>query len=481
MNKFVIVPKQLGPNDRDGSIVRAFIMTENAFFCSLSRSVLDRESLMKTRAQLIFILTVWGIAALGCSVTEDKISLWKTTRKGPQKIADVISDDAISNDLRSAATLALIEIKQHALLNTAFESLSAEDADALVSATIPKLAVLIRGGSEDAGTLTSTQISAINGAYLLYSFAGPQSRQPVEKELISWCTEGDFRLRERAGFNIRVIINKVGSPAYMALIKRLRIDEPAIEKIAQIIMESEDATILSKASVEIVTELKNKPEKIAGTHLKAAGIIGGSAVADFLVSLVSDSGQSAQLRDFALLVYSTALENKKLNATNAHAVHLVAVAEDAAQDKKIRENIYLTLAQMTFPAATDSLTRLLVSDDFFWRMVGARCLFRQSGDKQLLTVLQTKKIATDSQEISELVSMIARFPKLKIALISTLAGTDNFSVGIAVAALGILGNAKDIPHLEKIKGNRGRLPAGFSAKTVGAAASDAILAIEKKG
>ncbi|MBN2719046.1 MAG: hypothetical protein JXX14_24575 [Deltaproteobacteria bacterium] len=431
--------------------------------------------------RIIFLLFFASAIPGGCSVTEEKIALWKSTRNGPQKLADVLSDTSAELNLRASATLALIEIKQHSLLNDTYRQLSKNDADTVIQATVPALSKQINAKTGAADALTSVQIAAINGAYLLYAFAGDKSKTSLENELIDWCTHGNFRARERAGFNIRVIMKKVGAPAYLALSKRLDIDEPSIEKIAAIIKDAEDQSIIGHASKQIAQSLGQHIGGITMAHLRAAGILGGQPVADFLIALVVNPNLSAQLRDYGLLVFFTAMEQQRIIASVSHATQLVAIAEDTTQAQAFREQVYLTLAQMTFPVATASFSLLLSSRDFFWRMLGARCLLRQNGKQHLPTVLQTRKIVTDTTETGELISLVAKFPSLKDTLISTLSGTHSFSVGIAISVLGIVGNRNDIPQLEKLRENRGRLPSVFSASTIGAAASAAISAIEKKG
>ncbi|MBN2531069.1 MAG: hypothetical protein JXR76_32085 [Deltaproteobacteria bacterium] len=436
---------------------------------------------MKKHFEVAAVLLFVGFAVLGCSVTEEKITLWKSTQNGPGKIADVIRDQSQEISLRSAATVALIDLKEHALINDVFRGLPPDDADEVILASMPALTRQIKGDSAEDSGLSSTQITAKDGMYLLFAFAGQKSRKPVEDELIRWCTEGDFRAREQAGFNIRVIIEKIGVPVYRKMIKNLTIDKRNLMQIARILRASENREILNDASRQLAGELQRHLDKITDGHLTAAAIIGGKPVADMLVAVVAQTSLPIQLRNYALLAYSTALEKKNVSSNDKQVARLVSAAEDTARPTDHREQIYLTLAQTVSPATVASFKRLLKDQTFFWRMVGVRCLLRQNGEAHLDIILENREMVTDTQETEELTALIARFPNLKSAIVAKLKSNDRFSMGLAIGVLALLGTQDDIPSLKPLTRSRERLPAEFPDKTVGAAASAAILAIEKKG
>ncbi|MBN2341097.1 MAG: hypothetical protein JXX29_04110 [Deltaproteobacteria bacterium] len=434
---------------------------------------------MRTKILLITLLS--GLLLFGCKVTEEKISLWKSTQAGPQKIAEVLSDSEAPVELRSAAAIALIEIKQHALLTESLEKISKEEADNVIYTAVPSLTAQVKGNPSDSADLASEQIAAKDGLFLLYEFAGPKSKDAVQQTLVDWCTEGDFASRERAGFNIRVIIKKIGAPVYTALVKKLTIDNNGIEPVAKLLRASEDKPILAAASKQIAAELKGNLGKFRKTHLRAAAIIGGAPVGDFLVGVATDNTLNDELRKYALRAYSVALEDGSIAPTESQLIPLVAMAENTALDKYQREEVYLTLAQIDLPQSVLALEKLLSSKEFFWRMVGARCLLRLDGNTHLTTVLQSKRITTDAEETGEFIALIAKFPKIKSALIAALQSSHPYSVAIAINALALMGGTDALAALKKYQTSTVRLPRLFSTKTVGDAATAAIDAIEKKG
>lgn len=450
-------------------------------YIAYSKLLSDRVVLMKLKTKFTFVALGITVLGLGCTITEDKIELWKSTQNGPQKIAEVLSDSEASIDLRSAAAVALIEIKQHALLTEAFEKLSQNESDAVIKATVPILAPLSQGSPDSPADLTSDQIAAKDGLFLLYDFTGPQSRTLIKEALVKWCTEGDFASRARAGFNIRVIIKKVGKPMYSALTNELQITQNSIEPIAKLLRDSEDKDVLQEASTKISQELKKNMGKFSKVHLRAAAIIGGAPVGDFLISIAVDNALNHELRKYALRAYSVALEEKTILPTDSQVEPLVAMAENAETDKFQREETYLTLGQINLPQTVTALEKLLKDKDFFWRMVGSRCLLRLDGNTHLTTILRTKRITTDEVETRELIQLIAKFPKLKPAVSTVLQSAHAFSIGVAINVLATIGDKKTITALQKIKSSATRLPKLFSERTVGAAASTAIDAIGKKG
>ncbi|MEO5768672.1 MAG: hypothetical protein ABIS92_10010, partial [Polyangia bacterium] len=77
------------------------------------------------RAVLLSLLAVVFSSALGCSKpSSDNIQLWKTTEKGPGKLAEALRDRGTDPKLRAEAAVALVDIGR------------AEEVDAAL-ATIP--------------------------------------------------------------------------------------------------------------------------------------------------------------------------------------------------------------------------------------------------------------------------------------------------------------------------------------------------------
>lgn len=431
-------------------------------------------------------LPIWvsvAMALAGCEIDDKKIELWKTTENGPKKLAGALINPDQPMDVRVKTAIALVEIKNLDLMRESFQKMEKQDAQKVIGALAPELARLSKGagGGPAEKTLTKQQIDAKDGLYALLDFADSGTRGAVEKPLIEWCVEGNYNIRAMAGYNIRTIVKKIGAPAAVAIAQLLTVDQVAIEPVAKLIREVGDASALQAASKRMAEELRGNVPKIRETQLIAAAVIGGGEVAAALLDLATDKDLSAELQRFSLRAYSQAIDSGYIRPDRAQIDRLFSMAENAEYDRYQREETYLTLAQCAGKGDVPRMAALLASEDFFWRLVGLRCLMRMDGEGQLAGALRTAGLATTPDEVDEVVGWIAKFPKLLPAVRGVLGGDDPFSRGVAISVLALRGEAAvDGPALEALAGDRTRLPKGFEHATLGAAAKAALAQLANK-
>jgi hypothetical protein len=440
---------------------------------------------MYTVRPLTLMLLLAFSALLGCSVDQEKIDLWKTTENGPKKLAGALFDPGQPMEIRCKAAIALVEINNWDLYRESFQKMEKGDAQKVIAALAPQLAQISKG--ENAGqaenTPTKRQIDAKDGLYLLLDFAGPENRNAVEKPLIAWCVEGNYNIRAMAGYPVRTIAKKIGAPAAQELTKLLNVDQIAIEPISKLIRDVGDASALAMASKHVAEQLRANVSRIEEKHLIAAAVVGGSEVAQALLDLATDKKLDAELQRFALRAYSQSIESTYIKPDKAQIDRLFAMAENPEYDQFQREETYLTLAQAGGRDDVARVSKLLLSEEFFWRLVGMRCILRMDGEGQLAMVLRSKQLATDAEEVDEVVGWIAKFPKLLPAVREVLKSDDAFPRAVAVYVLGMKGDkATDAPVLEKLVTDKTKLPQGFDHATLGDAAKAALESLaQKKG
>ncbi|HUT77626.1 MAG TPA: hypothetical protein VM285_08065, partial [Polyangia bacterium] len=233
---------------------------------------------------LYSMLIVFGCLALtGCTVTEEKIELWKTTQNGPKKLAGTVIDPGISVDLRAKAGAALVAINEWDLFRDAFLKMERSDAQGVIQGMAPLLGAVVAGGGESAA-LTREQIDAKDGLFIMVEHAEGEALAAVRQHLIAWCTEGEYNQRAMAGqYNSKTIVRKLGAPAAEAMIPLLSVDEVTIEHVANLIREVEDAAVLEKASAHWAGQLTSNVTKVGELHMVVAAIIGGEALADAMI------------------------------------------------------------------------------------------------------------------------------------------------------------------------------------------------------
>ncbi len=431
---------------------------------------------------LLFLLTMCVFT--GCKVTEEKIEIWKGTQNGPKKLAGTLIDPSIDINLRVKAGVALVEINEWEKFKESFPKMEKSDSETVILALASVLGKLSRGAGvgPQEKSLDKLQIDAKDGLYLMLDYAQSRSKNAVIEPLVAWCVEGNYNIRAMAGYNVRAVVKKIGEPATNALATLLTTDQIAIEPIAKLIVDVNNKNSNKKASEFLSEQLKSNIKQIGEKHLVAAAIIGGQAIANTLLDLATDKDLSDELQRFALRAYSQSLDNGSIKATPGQMDILFVMAENTEFDKFQREETYLTIAQAGGPKDSDRMAKLLTNDVFFWRLVGLRCLLRMDGKNQLASALNTKKLARDGEEISEVIIWTSRFPKLVDQIREALKEGNTFAKSVAVYALGVVGSIdKDVPMLERLLDNKTKLPDGFDHKTLGEAARAAINEIKKKG
>jgi len=422
--------------------------------------------------------------ASGCQVTEEKIELWKGTQNGPKKLAGTLIDPDVSIELRAKAAVALVEIKELDLFQEAFQKMEKADSQQLISQAAPILGSMIGGDAGlDENSLTPTQVDAKDGLYLMLDFADGASRDAVVQPLVRWCSSGNFNIRAMAGsYNAQAIAKKLGGPAAMGMADVLVMNQRAIEPISKLIKDIGDAAALEKASARISAELMANIDKVEEVHLVSAAIIGGAPVADMLLAMATNKGLSPELQRFALRAFSMSLETGGLQATQAQVDILFTMAENREYDQYQREETYLTIAQAARKEDAERMSKLLLEDNFFWRLTGLRCLLRMDGEGWLEKALTTKKLAREASEVGEIVEWTSKFPGLADTFRALLGNKSAMVKGVAIYSLGVTGDkAKDVPLLQKLSSSGTKLPAGFKHATVGEAAAFAVAELDKKG
>jgi hypothetical protein len=169
-----------------------------------------------------------------------------------------------------------------------------------------------------------------------------------------------------------------------------------------------------------------------------------------------------------------------MKSSPARMERLFAIGESSEYDKFHREETYLTIAQIGGAADAERVGRLLQDKDFYLRLTGMRCMLRMDGPGQIKRILETKGLAASAQEISEVIDWVGKFPDLRGALRQLVGAGTPFARGVAILALGVIGDGSDAETLGQLAGDRTKLPKGFRHGTLGEAARAMAEELKKK-
>src|SRR3954452_2314175 len=120
---------------------------------------------MRNRPNSVLVVLLRGVCGLGfvaslaggisgCDkVTSENVQLWKTTEKGPAKLAQALRDGHVSPALRAEAALALVDLGQWDDVLAAWTALPPETRSALAAAALPQATTAMRSSAPEKALL----------------------------------------------------------------------------------------------------------------------------------------------------------------------------------------------------------------------------------------------------------------------------------------------------------------------------------------
>ena len=215
--------------------------------------------------KIVTFLVVLSLS--GCKADSDDVDAWKETIKGPGRLAAVVGSDRYSDDLRSQAALAMVEMDRNdvsglRLLKDALDQLRREDPEAselIVTSMVPRLEALL---GEQADDDLPAQIRAKDAAYMVIPYAPDDARTALTRSVVGWYSR-DFQGRSLAGdYSAEQVTRTLGAEAAEMLVDALheKMSPQAMIKIAEIIGEDGDEVTKDRAAQRLV-EIEKAMEK----------------------------------------------------------------------------------------------------------------------------------------------------------------------------------------------------------------------------
>jgi hypothetical protein len=229
----------------------------------------------KTRWMLQWICA--GVLACGvltgCRVDSDEVEYWKGSVKGPTRLVALLGSDKYSNELRTEAALAMVEMDRNdvnglALLDEALQELQQKDkpaSEAIVTAMAPKLeaALAEEVPTEEGAGPPEAQVRAKDAAYMVIPYAPDGLRADLIESLVGWYSK-DFAGRSLAGdYSAEQVTRALGAPAARMLVDGMHSQMPrqALIKIAEIVGEGGDPETKAKAAEKLVAMEREMEKK----------------------------------------------------------------------------------------------------------------------------------------------------------------------------------------------------------------------------
>ncbi len=417
----------------------------------------------------------------GCSVKPEDLEKWKTTQKGPDKLAAVLLDDKYDADLRARSAVALAEVGEFAqwdVLEKAFKVIEEPQRSAIIDAMVPYLDKLMKEGTEPPSPPLQSQVSGKDLAHLVYPYSQGESKTRIEDLLIAWCV-ADFNQRFFIGRkSIDIIVMDVGERAAGPMVELLGPDSEVYDKVTEYLDKMAPEEIQHKAGTKLIERarqrMKNYNGKIDQSLLVSLGRMGGADVRAFLLENAGKADLPPQTSRGSMMAY---LQFELWHKDDVET--LFAIAESTDQDYSVRNWSYDAIVAIGDKGNKERIGKLLhttaesgVDKDRF-RGVGVDELLKLLGTEGIPYIIEEVVAEEDPWEDwldlrdyvpvrlvqgkdGKLLTGAERKKALE-QLRPFLDHKEAVARGLAAYAIGLVGEKSDIEKLESLKKDKAKL------------------------
>ena len=421
------------------------------------------------------------ILATGCSVKAEDLEKWKTTQKGPDKLAAVLLDDKYDADLRAQAAVALADVGEFAqweVLEKAFKVIGEPQRTQIIEAMVPYLEKMVSEGTEPPSPPLQSQVSGKDLAHLVFPYSTGESKSKIEDLLIAWCV-ADFNQRFFIGRkSIDIIIMDVGEKASGPMVELLGPDSEVYDKVTEYLDKMAPEETQHEAGTKLIERarqrMKNYDGKIDQSLLVSLGRMGGPDVRAFLLENAGKTDLPQQTSRGSMMAY---LQFELWHADDVET--LFAIAESTDMDYSVRNWSYDAIVAVGDKAHKERISKLLHTTS----EGGAdKDRFRGVGVDELLKLLGTEGIPFIIEEVvaeedpwddwldlrdyvpvrlvqgkdGKLLTGAERKKALE-QLRPFLDHKEAMARGIAAYAIGLVGEPSDLEKLGSMKKDKGKL------------------------
>lgn len=430
---------------------------------------------------------------MGCEATAEDIERWKGTQRGPAKITAVIVDSRYPSQLRAQAAVALVEIVQWDHFNAAFQRMTEQDRQSVVHDMVPMLVEMYARGAAEASPQgpTDPQVNAKDAMIDIYEWASPADQQLLLEPLLDWISS-DFNAHYLPGRrSIGIIVEKVGPPAATALAKVLTPQNSLVaSKISDLIAEHGNDESKRVASTSLAKTGSVLGDKLRANMWEAMAKICGEPIRRFTLEYSARHKGNVESQQNGLICVMTGkVSGCGQGCTQADDIdQLFNIAEDEAQDERIRAAAYDAIREHGSSKNVERLLKLIDDSDARYRATGIDVAVHIGGGEVVVGALEKigasrerwpwklKNSRTGNQEYGLCnmgLGLLEQAKGVHKALVSGLKHRNPFVRGGAANMLGVAGTEEDVPLLEAVTSDRARLK-GWEPDSVGAQAKQAI-------
>jgi HEAT repeat protein len=299
-------------------------------------------------SRLSMALACLVFAAAGCeSVSSESIQRWKTTQKGPAKLALALQDSAVSPALRGEAAVAMADMGMDDEVDKILARTPSVARWEILRTVVP----LYSDRLKDPDLVKAR--AARDALFSVREYAPPEEKKPIDAVLIPAIAK-DVREGRLAGgrHSLEKMIDAIGPAAAPTLLALLEDPRVPFGGAADLLGRVADEPTRDRAAAALVQRAVALHE-IPVALWRALGATGGRAATNFLMQKAEKGSDSVAV------AAAQALQQRRDPALLPFALR---VAGDQKANKAVRDELFGLVEKIGGPEAQRGLVHIIASD-----------------------------------------------------------------------------------------------------------------------
>jgi hypothetical protein len=289
-----------------------------------------------------------ALAAAACEgVSSESIQRWKTTEKGPGKLADTLKDSSLAPRLRAEAAAALTDIGQVDEGEQILARIEAAQRWEILKTLVPLYADRMRDPD-----LRKAR-AARDALFSLRASAPPEEQKQIDALVIPTIAK-DVREGRLSGgrHGLEKMVEAIGPAAVPALLALIEDPRVPFGGAAELLGRIADEPMRDRAAAALVKRAAAEPQ-IAVALWRALGTMGGRAATSFLMQKAEKGSQKDAV------AAAQALEQRRDPTLLPFALRL---AGDPKGNKAVRDEMFGLTEKIGGLEAARGLVRIIATD-----------------------------------------------------------------------------------------------------------------------
>lgn len=298
---------------------------------------------------MLLVLVTAGLGLAACDkVTSDNIALWKTTEKGPGKLAAALRERSLEPKLRAEAAVALVDLGRPEEVEATLSGLPASERWDLMKTVVPALEAAMTGASGPEKALGYR-----DALFSLRALASAEDQARIDAALLPGLEAALRSGRVPNGrHSVEKILVAMGAPAGAMLAKLLGEPIAGYAGVADLLARVGDEGARAAGAAALVARAgRQKP--VPDATWKSLGLLGGPVAVKFLQETIEHGA-----RDDARSAVR-ALQQRREPQLLPLALK---VAGDSSADPTLRDEMFGVIEVIGGPQAEAGLRNIISTD-----------------------------------------------------------------------------------------------------------------------